>query len=429
MNQHLREQAARHDLSLMDFILQKIKLLKKETGVSRTIFAACPNSSAVIKASLRSAKRNNAPIKFAATLNQVDLDGGYTGLTPAQFVKTIRQEAAAIHFTGPVIVAIDHGGPWLKDLQTREKWSYDDSMLAVKKSFEAAVVAGYDLIHVDPTIDITLPKGEIINIDTVATRTIELIVHTERFRRSGNYPRIAYEVGTEEVHGGLADMETFNRFLYLLKKGLVENDLRDVWPCFVVGKVGTDLHTTTFDAWVARQLTEIASGYGSLIKGHYSDNVSNPEDYPLSGMGAANVGPEFTEQEYDGLMELCDLELELFHENKIPRLSELKSALWNAVIDSHRWKKWLHEGESTEDFYNNAPERQEWLVKTGCRYIWENPTVLARRNRLYRNLEFNHIDAEGIVLSHIEKAMDKYFHKFNLVDLNTLIEEEEFSVA
>lgn len=429
MNQHLREQAARQDLSLMDFILQKIKLLKKETGVSRTIFAACPNSSAVIKASLRSAKRCNAPIKFAATLNQVDLDGGYTGLTPSQFVKTIRQEAAAIHFTGPVIVAIDHGGPWLKDLQTREKWSYEDSMLAVKKSFEAAVAAGYDLIHVDPTIDITLPKGEIISIDTVAARTIELIVHTERFRRSGNYPRIAYEVGTEEVHGGLADMETFNRFLYLLKKGLVENDLRDVWPCFVVGKVGTDLHTTTFDAWVARQLTEVASGYGSLIKGHYSDNVSNPEDYPLSGMGAANVGPEFTEQEYDGLMELCDLEQELFQENKIPRLSELKSALWKAVIDSQRWKKWLQEGESTEDFYKNTPERQEWLIKTGCRYIWENPAVLASRNRLYRNLEFNHVDAEGIVLSHIEKAMDKYFHKFNLVDLNTLIEEEEFSVA
>lgn len=429
MNQHIREQAARHDLSLMDYILHKIKILKKETGVSRTIFAACPNSSAVIKASLRSAKRNNAPIKFAATLNQVDLDGGYTGLTPAQFVRTIRQEAAAIHFTGPVIVAIDHGGPWLKDLHTREKWSYEDSMLAVKKSFEAAVAAGYDLIHVDPTIDITLPKGEMINIDTVASRTIELIVHTEKFRRSGNYPRIAYEVGTEEVHGGLADMEVFNRFLYQLKKGLAGNNLRDVWPCFVVGKVGTDLHTTTFDPFVARQLTDVASTYGSVIKGHYSDNVSNPEDYPLSGMGAANVGPEFTEQEYAGLMELCDLEQELFQEDRIPRLSELKPELWKAVIDSQRWKKWLQDGESTEDFYKNSHERQEWLVKTGCRYIWENPAVIASRNRLYRNLEFNHVDAEGIVLSHIEKAMDKYFHKFNLVDLNELIEEEEFSVA
>ncbi len=72
----------------------------------------------------------------------------------------------------------------------------------------------------------------------------------------------------------------------------------------MVGKVGTDLHTTTFDPLVARQLTEIAKSYGSLIKGHYSDNVTNPEAYPESGMGAANVGPEFTEREYDGLIEL-----------------------------------------------------------------------------------------------------------------------------
>jgi tagatose-1,6-bisphosphate aldolase non-catalytic subunit AgaZ/GatZ len=429
MNKSIRESAAERNLPLMDFVLQRIKVLEKETGTPRTIFAACPNSSAVIRASLRSAKRNNAPIKFAATLNQVDLDGGYTGLTPEQFVKTIRQEAAAIHFTGPVIVAIDHGGPWLKDLHTREKWSFEASMAAVKKSFEAAVAAGYDLIHVDPTIDITLPKGEIISIDSVAERTVELIVHTEKFRRDGKYPRIAYEVGTEEVHGGLADVDTFNRFLFLLKKGLMKNNLRDVWPCFVVGKVGTDLHTATFDPEVAEQLTKIVSGYGSVIKGHYSDNVTNPEAYPLSGMGAANVGPEFTAREYEGLMELCDLEQELYADNKIARLSELKAYLWDAVISSQRWKKWLHEGEPSFEFYDNTLERQTWLIKTGCRYIWENPSVVASRNRLYKNLQFNHVDAEGIVLSHIEQAMDKYFYKFNLVDLNELIEAEELSVA
>jgi tagatose-1,6-bisphosphate aldolase non-catalytic subunit AgaZ/GatZ len=429
MNQHLRELAASHHNSLMDHILQRIKILKNETGVSRTIFAACPNSSAVIKASLRSAKRNNAPIKFAATLNQVDLDGGYTGLTQDQFVKTIRQEAKAIHFTGPVIIAIDHGGPWLKDLHNREKWSYENSMRAVKKSFEAAVAAGYDLIHVDPTIDITLPKGEIISIDVVAARTVELIVHTELFRRAGNYPRIAYEVGTEEVHGGLADMTVFNSFFQLLKKGLNENGMSDVWPCFVVGKVGTDLHTSTFDPEVAHQLTEVASNYGSVIKGHYSDNVVNPEAYPLSGMGAANVGPEFTEREYEGMVELCNLESEIHKTGGVARLSELKPILWNAVIVSQRWKKWLQEGESANDFYQNSTERQEWLVKTGCRYIWENSEVVAARARLYRNLQFNNIDAETIVLSHIEKAMDKYFHKFNLVDLNQLIVEEELSLA
>lgn len=427
MNKLLREIAKQQNQPLLDFILQRIQTLEKETGVKRTIFAACPNSLSVIKASLRSAKRNSSVIKFAATLNQVDGDGGYTGLSQDQFVKTIYQEAAAIHFTGPIIIAIDHGGPWLKDLHNREKWPYEKTLASVKKSFEAAIAAGYDLIHVDPTIDITLPKGEIIEIDLVAERTIDLIVHAENFRRSHGYPRIAYEVGTEEVHGGLADLEVFDRFLRLLKEGLKRHQLEDVWPCFVVGKVGTDLHTATFDPVVAKQLTDIVQQYGSVIKGHYSDNVTNPEDYPRSGMGGANVGPEFTEREYEGLIELCEIETRLLAEGKVAKPSNLKAMLWEAVINSQRWKKWLFEEENKDDFYANSEDRQEWLIKTGCRYIWENPEVLAARWKLYRNLELNGIAAEEILLLHIEKAMDKYFYKFNLVGLNNelLAETEE----
>lgn len=409
----------------MEFILQRMKSLKEEAGIPRTIFAACPNSSAVIRAALHSAKRNNAPIKFAATLNQVDLDGGYTGLNQSQFVKTIRQEAESIHFTGPVIIAIDHGGPWLKDLHAKEQWSYSNTMNAVKRSFESAIEAGYDLIHVDPTIDITLPKGQTIDIEVVVSRTVELIAHAEEFRRRKKLPPIAYEVGTEEVHGGLADLSVFNTFLILLKEGLTEKKLDYVWPCFVVGKVGTDLHTSTFDPVVASELTSIVSRFGSVIKGHYSDNVSNPEAYPLSGMGAANVGPEFTEQEYNGLMELCELEYTLFQNGRIAKLSELKSILWDAVITSGRWRKWLQSGETAHDFYQNKHDRQVWLIKTGCRYIWENPAVVSARSRLYANLKYNSIDGEAIVLSRIEKAMDKYFYKFNLVDLNDAILAEE----
>lgn len=405
----------------MDYILKRIHDLESQTGVKRTIFAACPNSLTVIRAALKSAKRCDAPVKFATTLNQVDIDGGYTGLTPSEFVKTIRLHARSLNVTSPVIVAIDHGGPWLKDVHRQENWSYSKTMDAVKKSFEAAIEAGYDLIHVDPTIDITLPKGENISIDLVAERTIELIVHTETFRRSNNYPRIAYEVGTEEVHGGLADMEVFKRFLELLKQGLKQNGLEDVWPCFVVGKVGTDLHTTTFDSIVAEQLTEIAKKYGSLIKGHYSDNVTNPEAYPASGMGAANIGPEFTEMEYDALIELEQVQEMLFEEGKIAKRIELKKTLWEAVIKSGRWQKWLNADENSNDFYANSSERQEWLIKTGCRYIWENSEVVANRARLYQNLSSQGIDPDTIVESSIESAMDRYFFRFNLVGLNKLL--------
>jgi D-tagatose-1,6-bisphosphate aldolase subunit GatZ/KbaZ len=417
----LREKARQAGLSLLDYILLRMDQLEEETGTRRTIFAACPNSTAVLRASLVSAKRCNAPIKFAATLNQVDTDGGYTGFTADQFVKTIREEARRINFTGPVIVAIDHGGPWLKDKHKLDNLSYEETMAAVKNSFEKAIDAGYDMIHVDPTIDITLPKGETIDIGVVAARTVELISHCEMHRKKKGRDRLAYEVGTEEVHGGLADMSVFTHFLELLKTGLEKKGLNDTWPCFVVGKVGTDLHTTLFDPEVAKELTAAARPYGSRIKGHYSDSVDNPEEYPLSGMGAANIGPEFTEREYDGLMELVELEKNLYAEGKVAKLSGMKERLWEAVINSNRWVKWISGSESASDFYSIAEDRQEWLIKTGCRYIWENTEVIAARQKLFHNLDAWGIQSEEIVLSGINRAMDRYFHSFNLVNLTQLL--------
>lgn len=425
MNPVVRQNAKDKDISLMEYILKKNEALARQSGLRRTILAACPNSISVMKAALRSAKRANAPIKFATTLNQVDRDGGYTGLTPKQFVQTIRQEARSINLKSPVIIAIDHGGPWLKDRHRLEKLSLEEAMREVKLSFEAAIDAGYDLIHVDPTIDITLNPNEIIDIKVVVDRTVELIKHCENYRKGKGLPRIAYEVGTEEVHGGLVDLMVFKSFFELLKTGLEKEGLVDTWPCFVVGKVGTDLHTTEFDPEVAATIVKIADDYGSVIKGHYSDNVTNPEAYPTSGMGGANVGPEYTEREYESLMELAEIEHQLYDDGKIAKLSNLKEVLWQAVISSNRWKKWLSKEEDPSNFHANSPQRQEWLIKTGCRYIWQQPEVEMARRLMYCNLEQNNIKAEEIVLSKIEKAMDKYYFMFNLIDLNEHLLEEE----
>lgn len=86
-----------------------------------------------------------------------------------------------------------------------------------KKSFEQAVLAGYDLIHVNPTIDTFSKK---IEIETLVNRTIELISHIENFRKNKKISPVSYEVGTEELHGDLADISIFNKFLISIKEGL-----------------------------------------------------------------------------------------------------------------------------------------------------------------------------------------------------------------
>lgn len=381
-----------------------------------TLLAACPNSRAVAQASLRAARQANAPILFAATLNQVDVGGGYTGWTPRELTRFLREEAGRIGLDTPVLPCLDHGGPWLKDEHTTEGYTYEETMAAVKRSIEACIDAGYALLHIDPTVDRTIPGDDPIPIDLVAERTLELIEHAEAYRRRTDAPPMSYEVGTEEVHGGLVNMENFEHFLHLLEQGLEERDLQEAWPCFVVGKVGTDLHTSYFEPDAARALTERTRPRGALIKGHYTDYVDNPEDYPRSGMGGANVGPEFTQEEYEALMDLVQLE------RKVGMDSGLKEALRSAVVESGRWKKWLQKDEEGRAFDELSTERQQWLVRTGSRYIWTTPAVEEARRRLYDNLA-PYRDAEAFVLWRIEQAVLKYFHAFNLIDFNDRLVE------
>ncbi|HMN62459.1 MAG TPA: hypothetical protein PJ988_18990, partial [Anaerolinea sp.] len=168
---------------------------------------------------------------------------------------------------------------------------------------------------------------------------------------------------------------------------------------------------TRFDDQVARQLFAEVSPMGSLIKGHYTDWVENPEMYPQTGMGGANVGPEFTAEEFRALQELCEREATL---TKQP--SNLMQVIEGAVYDSGRWRKWLQPGEENADFYALNPERRTWLAETGARYIWTSPSVLRAREVLYRNLESALPNPHEIVVERIQKAIDKYIQAFNLVN-------------
>ena len=99
----------------------------------------------------------------------------------------------------------------------------------------------------------------------------------------------------------------------------------------------------------------------------------------------------------------------------------MKKVLLEAVRDSHRWEKWLHEDEQGKDLPELTEDRQDWIVATCCRYIWQQPRPLAARGQLYANLGRLGIDAEEIVLGRIERDMDKYFRAFNLIGLNDLL--------
>jgi D-tagatose-1,6-bisphosphate aldolase subunit GatZ/KbaZ len=401
------------DMLPLNSLIQRIIELRQQ-GIFITLLAVCPNSSAVLEAAVKVASKNQTPMLFAATLNQVDIDGGYTGWTPAAFVEQLHSYATKYLWNEAIYPCLDHGGPWLKDRHTIENFSFELSFSEVKKSLIACLLAGYQLLHIDVTIDRSIPSGEPVPIGTLVERTVELIAFAEQERQRYNLPLVAYEIGSEEVHGGLVDFHRFHEFIVALKNMISMHNLSNAWPCFIVTQVGTNLHTTRFDSHAANKLYRIVSPLGSLIKGHYTDWVENPSEYPLTGIGGANVGPEFTSQEFLSLADLDAKESILCRYSTSLKPTQFIRVLESAVMRSGRWKKWLLPDENCSVFADLSPQRRSWLSQTGARYVWTDTEVIHARHRLYENISSVMPDPHSYVISRIEESIDKYINAFNL---------------
>ena len=81
--------------------------------------------------------------------------------------------------------------------------------------------------------------------------------------------------------------------------------------------------------------------------------------------------------------------------------------------------------EQGKPFDALSPERQGWLVRTGCRYIWAEPDVVAARHRLYANLTSAGENGEECVLEEVGKVMSRYYRAFGLEGANRAIESTQ----
>jgi len=375
-------------------------------GTRHTLLAVCPNSEAVARAALRAAQEAGTPLLYAATLNQVDRDGGYTGWTPDTLATFVAEEGERLGVEVPVLLGLDHGGPWAKDAHGFDDLDAETAMSEAKRSIAACVAAGYDLLHLDPGSG---PPDAPLPIETLVDRTVTLLQHAETVRRAEDRPPIAYEVGTDEARGGLQSEERVRTFLRCLRSALDAHDLPR--PSFVVGDLGTTLDAGHFDADRARRLVAAAADeMGALVKGHYTDDVDTPSDYPLSGVGGANVGPGLSAVEAEAVRNLVALE------TRLGANSGVTDALRSAVVESGRWQKWLHPEEQGRSFTDLLDDRQRWLINTGSRYVWADPDVAAARARLYENVA-PYRDAEAYVLWRLKTAILHYMHAFNLIGL------------
>lgn len=172
----------------------------RRAGHPYGIASVCSAHPIVLRAALRRAAKGEGPVLIEATCNQVNQFGGYTGMTPADFiafVETIAREEGVAR--EKIIFGGDHLGP--------NPWRKEPAVVALEKAagmVAAYVAAGFSKIHLDASMGCA---GEPVALDdrTVAARAAALCAVAEETAWRANLPAPVYILGTEVPIPGGAD--------------------------------------------------------------------------------------------------------------------------------------------------------------------------------------------------------------------------------
>lgn len=368
-----------------------------KSGKTITLLGVSPLNEMVIDAALMAANEVSSPIIFIASLNQVDFDGGYTGWTQRSFVKMIKDRSGKLGLKIPVLIELDHGGPWLKDPHIFRRLSYSDALREVKRSIEEAVVAGYNIIHVDTTVDIERAH---LSPSEVAKRTIELIEFSEYIRTREGLGPIAYEIGSDRW--GCKDVQCTMELVDEVFRGLRERGIADVDVVFVVGDVDTEVRPgNRLNVDKARQLVSMVSKYGCYLKVHSADYVENPGDFLKIGIGGANIGPMLADVIYRSIKDLLKA-------NNI-NYRDFINLVVEEIVKDGRWSKYV---KSPNDLTAIVGTSDEFKLGLMFRYILNNAAIREYLDDVFSRLRAMGINARDYVVNRIKDEIKKYLTSF-----------------
>ena len=204
----------------------------------RGIPSVCSAHPLVIEAALRRGQRDGVPVLIEATCNQVNQEGGYTGMTPADFRAFVEGIAARLGFPlDRLILGGDHLGPnpW-KSLPAEE------AMLRAEAMVAAYVAAGFRKIHLDCSMGCA---GEPAALDDEVTagRAARLAGIAEQ-QATQTGVSLVYVIGTEVPPPGgatheIAELQVTSPAAVLKYTG------RSAQPCCVAIGQGPDTSDAT----------------------------------------------------------------------------------------------------------------------------------------------------------------------------------------
>ncbi len=169
-------------------------------GTPAGITSVCSAHPSVLRAALRHGRENGSTVLIEATCNQVNHQGGYTGMRPADFASLVNSLANSENCPRDLIIL---GGDHLGPNPWRDRPA-GDAMAEAEKMVADYVSAGFRKIHLDASMGCA---GEPPALDdaTTADRAARLAKVAEDTAKAHNLPLPQYIIGTEVPPPGGAD--------------------------------------------------------------------------------------------------------------------------------------------------------------------------------------------------------------------------------
>ena len=381
-------------------IQQRLKNYRKNRNC--TLLGVGPMSKNCIDAAIELANQYCTPLMLIASRRQIDSEqfgGGYVeNWTTEQFADYVIYKDTQKN----IILARDHGGPWQNELEISNKLNLNDAMQSAKESYRADIDAGFQMLHIDPSVDIHANP----NIDQVLERVYELYEFCWTYSQQKKQD-VIFEIGTEEQNGSNNTQEELEYTLECMRKFCKSNKLP--YPSFIVIQAGTRVmemrNVGSFDSpiRVANELPpeiqiprmiSICNHYKIFMKEHNADYLSTDslKWQPRLGIHAANIAPEFGVAESKAFIDLME------NSNQNILLEEFLRISY----DSKKWEKWMINATSASD--------KDRAIISG-HYIFSTAECLELKNQA----RFRIKDLDTQLKNKVKESIFRYMKAFNLV--------------
>ena len=385
-------------------IKQKLEKFYKERRC--TFLGIGPMSLNCTNVTIDLANKFNIPLFLIASRRQIDsyeFGGGYVNnWTTKEFANHIVSRDKK----GKVLICRDHGGPWQNPKEVEANYGLRQAMESAKKSYLSDIQAGFQIIHIDPSIDIHNNPSQ----SEVLDRIFELYEYCWNEANKLN-KNIAFEIGTEEQSGSTNTQDELEFTLSEVKKFCKESKIQE--PTFVVVQCGTRVLETnnvgSFDTPLRvmneipaeiqlPKMLQICNKYNVMMKAHNTDYLSTDalNWHPRLGIHAVNVAPEF------GVAETKSF-LEVLNENN---LSDLSEKFLKVSFDSKKWEKWLKPNSNLND--------KEKAILSG-HYVFSKPEFIDLKNEASYELKSKNINLDEILCEAISRSILRYISNFRLI--------------